>query len=333
MRRRPKRRNSSDGGHRQVHGRILDGRQIPMDGNALGRRRWSATGGVLVVVFAVVDVIVVVIGGVGRPGCWTSRRPVAMWWRWLQGQKERRGRWKRERREERRRPPQQFRSDGLHDGSRGRGRGHRQPVAVFVQVTGHGVVVVHVQAHMVFDVGPRGRWCPARFQRRPSARCHQRGLLLKVQAHTGTAEPGRLMWRISRMLLVLLLMVLVVLLLFLQQTVDLEPVGPPAIPGPALGHAHHQTLAQPTCLARCPILLIDHALAVVLAFGYRTQVVVCPAKERLKHVKSTKISGVYHILRNNSVIMMMIIYNHKSNYRLGIRYYEIGICFTKSRDK
>jgi len=77
----------------------------------------------------------------------------------LQGQEKRR-RWReRESREERRGPPQQFRSDGLHDGrgSGGCGRGQPATDAIFVQVTGHGIVVVRVQAQVVFDVGPK-RW-------------------------------------------------------------------------------------------------------------------------------------------------------------------------------
>jgi len=67
---------------------------------------------------------------------------------------------------------------------------------------------------------------------------------------------------------VVVVLVMVLLLLFLEQAVDLEPVGPPAVPGPALGHAHHQTLAQPARLARRPVLLVDHAFAVVLALRY-----------------------------------------------------------------
>jgi hypothetical protein len=55
------------------------------------------------------------------------------------------------------------------------------------------------------------------------------------------------------------------LLLFLQQTVYLEPVGAPSVPGPTLGHPHHQTLPQTASLTRCPVLLVDDALTVVLA--------------------------------------------------------------------
>lgn len=69
--------------------------------------------------------------------------------------------------------------------------------------------------------------------------------------------------------------------LILQQTMDLEPVGPSAVPRSALGHAHQQAFAKPTRLARRPVLLVDHALSVVLAFRYGTEVVVRPAEKRL----------------------------------------------------
>lgn len=62
---------------------------------------------------------------------------------------------------------------------------------------------------------------------------------------------------------------------------DLEPVGPAAVPRPALRHAHQQTFAQPARLARRPVLLVDNALAIVFAFRYGTQVVVGPSKKRL----------------------------------------------------
>jgi len=217
----------------------------------------------------------------------------------LQGQEERRGWRERERREERRGPPQQFRSDGLHDGGGRGGSGRGQPAAdaVFVQVTGHGVVVVRVQAQVVFDVGPK-RWRPAVVQRQPATR---RRLLLKMLQARGLTVlllmmRERLLLLVVRQLLVVLVvvavgvvvvvvvvvLVMVLLLLFLEQAMDLEPVGPPAVPGPALGHAHHQTLAQPARLARRSVLLVDHAFSVVLAFRYRAQVVVGPTEKRLK---------------------------------------------------
>lgn len=64
------------------------------------------------------------------------------------------------------------------------------------------------------------------------------------------------------------------LLLLLQEAVDLEPVGAAAVSRARLGHAHHEALPQPARLARRPIFLVDHAFTVVLALGYRVQVVV-----------------------------------------------------------
>lgn len=64
------------------------------------------------------------------------------------------------------------------------------------------------------------------------------------------------------------------LLLFLQQAVYLEPVGTTSVPGSALGHAHFYTLPQTARLARCPVLLVDNAFTVVLAFRDGACVVV-----------------------------------------------------------
>lgn len=72
------------------------------------------------------------------------------------------------------------------------------------------------------------------------------------------------------------------LLLLLQQAVDLEPVRAPTVTRPAFGHAHLQALSQATGLARRPVLLVDDALAVVLALGQRRNVVVRPSEERLQ---------------------------------------------------
>lgn len=55
---------------------------------------------------------------------------------------------------------------------------------------------------------------------------------------------------------------------------DLEPVGAAAVPAAGLGHADHEALAQAARLARGAVLLVDDALAVILAFCYRVQVVV-----------------------------------------------------------
>jgi len=103
--------------------------------------------------------------------------------------------------------------------------------------------------------------------------------------------------------------VVVLLVLFLEQTMDLEPIGPAAVPGPALGHAHHQTLAQPARLARRPVLLVDHALAVVLALRYRTQIVVSPAEERLKHVRKYKKQTSRRPIRDTREIFEILRYD------------------------
>ena len=54
--------------------------------------------------------------------------------------------------------------------------------------------------------------------------------------------------------------------ILLHDAVDLEPVGPAAIPAAGLGHANHQALPQPAGLAGCPVLLIYCAPVIVLAF-------------------------------------------------------------------
>ena len=54
----------------------------------------------------------------------------------------------------------------------------------------------------------------------------------------------------------------------LHQAVDLEPVGPPPVPGARLGHPHHQTLPQSAGLARGPVLLVHHTSVVILTLSY-----------------------------------------------------------------
>jgi len=87
---------------------------------------------------------------------------------------------------------------------------------------------------------------------------------------------------------------LLLLLLFLQQAVYLEPVGAPSVPGPTLRHAHHQTLPQTARLARCPVLLVDDALTVVLALRDGACVVVRPTEERLKQTKPPGYTSVFN---------------------------------------
>lgn len=72
------------------------------------------------------------------------------------------------------------------------------------------------------------------------------------------------------------------LLLLLQQAVDFEPVGAPAVSGARLGHADHQALAEAARFARGSVLLVDDALAVVLALRDGVEVVVGAPEERLE---------------------------------------------------
>jgi len=64
--------------------------------------------------------------------------------------------------------------------------------------------------------------------------------------------------------------------------VNLEPVRPATVPRAGLGHADEEALLQPACLARRPILLVDHALAAVLAVGDAVHVVVRAPEEGLQ---------------------------------------------------
>ena len=69
--------------------------------------------------------------------------------------------------------------------------------------------------------------------------------------------------------------------LVLHQAVDLEPVGPPAIPRARLGHADHEALPQPASLASRPVLLVDDTLVVVATLLDHCLVVATPAEEAL----------------------------------------------------
>ena len=71
------------------------------------------------------------------------------------------------------------------------------------------------------------------------------------------------------------------LTLVLHQAVDLEPVGPPAVPAARLGHADHEALPQPASLASGPVLLVDDTLVVVAALLDHCLVVTAPAEEAL----------------------------------------------------
>ena len=76
--------------------------------------------------------------------------------------------------------------------------------------------------------------------------------------------------------------------LVLHQAVDLEPVGPPAVPGARLGHANHEALPQPASLAGRPVLLVDDAPEVVLALLDDRLVVAGPSKEALAALASER---------------------------------------------
>lgn len=72
------------------------------------------------------------------------------------------------------------------------------------------------------------------------------------------------------------------LLLLLQQTVDLEPVGATAVARTGLGHADDEAFLEAARFARGAVLLVDDAVAVVLAVADRRQVVVRAAEEGLR---------------------------------------------------
>ena len=67
----------------------------------------------------------------------------------------------------------------------------------------------------------------------------------------------------------------------LHEAVDLEPVGPPAVPTAGLGHADHEALPQPAGLARRPVPFVDDALVAVLAVRDHCLVVAESPEEAL----------------------------------------------------
>jgi len=69
--------------------------------------------------------------------------------------------------------------------------------------------------------------------------------------------------------------------LLLHQAVQFEPIGSSAVAASAFGHSDQQTLAQAAGLARRPVLLVDDALAAILALADHRQVVVRTTEERL----------------------------------------------------
>lgn len=65
-----------------------------------------------------------------------------------------------------------------------------------------------------------------------------------------------------------------------------KPVTASSVSGATFGHANQQTFAQTARLARCSILLVYHAFAVVLALGDRRQVVVGSSEKALEKKKN-----------------------------------------------
>lgn len=76
------------------------------------------------------------------------------------------------------------------------------------------------------------------------------------------------------------------LLLFLQQAVDFEPIGAPSVARATFRHADQQAFSEAASFACCAILLVDDTFTVVFAVGYRAEVVVRAAEERLKQEKN-----------------------------------------------
>ena len=74
----------------------------------------------------------------------------------------------------------------------------------------------------------------------------------------------------------------------------LEPVGSSSVSGATLGHPHFHTLPQTARLARCPVLLVDDTLAVVLTLRDGAGVVVCSTEERLKQTKPPGYTSVFN---------------------------------------
>jgi len=72
--------------------------------------------------------------------------------------------------------------------------------------------------------------------------------------------------------------------LLLKEAMDFEPVGASAVTGAAFGHAHQEAFAQSAGLARRPVLLVDDALAAVLALADGRHIAVRPAEERLEKI-------------------------------------------------
>lgn len=93
------------------------------------------------------------------------------------------------------------------------------------------------------------------------------------------SDPGRFFGVVYPLLLDVYFLLFALLLL--QQAMYLEPVAAAAVSRTAFRHADHQAFSQSASLARCPVLLVDDAFAVVFTLGYGVQVVVGTSKKTL----------------------------------------------------
>lgn len=93
------------------------------------------------------------------------------------------------------------------------------------------------------------------------------------------------------------------LLLFLEEAVNLEPVRAAAVTGTALRHAHQEAFSEAARFAGGAILLVDDALAVVLALGDGADVVVGATEERLKQGTPLKIYSREKIYYDNQKVL------------------------------
>ena len=87
---------------------------------------------------------------------------------------------------------------------------------------------------------------------------------------------------------------------------DLEPVGPPAVPRARLGHAHHEALSEPAGLAGGPVFLVDHTPVVVLALLDHRLVVAGPAKEGLAALagEGSKVESCCWFITNSTQLIL-----------------------------
>ena len=70
-------------------------------------------------------------------------------------------------------------------------------------------------------------------------------------------------------------------MVLLHQAMDLEPVGPSAIPAAGLGHADTEALFEPARLAGGPVALVNHADVVVFALRDHSLIIAESSEEAL----------------------------------------------------